>query len=118
MKPLLAAIFLLTLASCQGTNRSAASGDEEKFARVYATLVIVSSDPQAASGTTPEQILAEAGMTQEEFRKTVADFNRDPQRWVSLIEKVQKIVEEKIPRGPAAGPGDSTGGQGIRQPSQ
>jgi hypothetical protein len=41
MKPLLAAIFLLTLASCQGANRAAASGDEEKFVRVYATLVIV-----------------------------------------------------------------------------
>jgi hypothetical protein len=56
-------------------------------------------------------------MTQEEFRKTVADFNRDPQRWGPFIEKVQKIVEEKIPGGPATGDGDSTGGQGIRQPS-
>ena len=148
MKPLLAAIFLLTLASCRGTNRGAASGDEEKFARVYAMLVITSSDPQAASRTTPEQILADAGMTQEEFRKTVADFNRDPQRWGSFIKKVEKIVEKEIarpdsissppgataaspsafakspvdtaviPRQPASHAGNAEAAQGLRQPSR
>jgi hypothetical protein len=107
MRPIVAAILFLTLASCRGTNRADASGDEEKFAQVYARLVLISSDPQAGSGTTPEQILKGAGMTQEEFRRRVAEYNRDPQRWGALIEKVQKIVEEEVARkaSPPSSPG-------------
>jgi len=120
MKPLLAAILLVTLSSCRGTNRDATSGDEEKFARVYAMLVMVSSDPQMASRTPPEQILADAGMTREEFRRTVADYNRDPQRWGSLIVKVQKIIDEEIarPDSNSSMPGDAGATQSLKQPSQ
>jgi hypothetical protein len=105
MKPLLTALFLLTLISCQGTKRPGLSAAEGEFARVYARLVMASSDQNVASGTTPEQILKDAGMTQEEFRKTVAEYNRDPQRWGTLIEKVQKIVEEEVARRMSTQPG-------------
>jgi len=114
MKPLLATLLVLTLASCRGTKGPVGSlSGEDQFVRVYAQLVMASSDPQAASRTSPEQILKDAGMTQEEFRKTVAEYNRDPLRWGGLMEKVEKIVQEEVarqtstqpsPGAPASGP--------------
>jgi len=98
MKPIVAAILLLALTSCRGTDRDDAYGDEEKFAQVYARLVVISSNPQPGSGSTPEQVLKDAGMTQEDFRRRVSEYNRDPQRWSALIEKVQKIIEEEVAR--------------------
>ncbi len=114
MRPIVAAILFLTLASCRGTNRADASGDEVKFAQVYARLVLISSDPQAGSSITPEQVLKDAGMTQEEFRRRVAEYNRDPQRWGAFIENVQKIVEEEVTRkaSPPSSRGDTSSSPG------
>jgi hypothetical protein len=120
MKLFLSAILLVTLSSCRGSNRDASSGGEEKFARVYAMLVMVSSNPQMASSSPPERILADAGMTREEFRKTVAEYNRDPQRWAPFIEKVQKIIEEETARTDSSSsmPGGAGAAESLRQPSQ
>lgn len=120
MKLLVTAVFLLTLASCQGTSRPTPSVDEEKFARVFATLVMISSNPRASAPSTPEEVLKEANMTREEFRKIVADYNRDPQKWGSVIEKVQKIVEEEVARSvsSASSPGDSVAARGVTQSSR
>jgi len=113
-------ILLLTLAACRTTNRSEGSVDHEKFARVYARLVKISADTQASSRSTPEQVLEDEGMTREEFRKIVADFNRDPQRWGSLIEEVQKIIEAETaaPPSSASSPVDSAAAPGVRQSSR
>ena len=125
MRPIAAAILLLALTSCRGTNRADTLADEEKFAQVYARLVVISSDPRPGSGSTPEQVLKDAGMTQEEFRRRVSEYNRDPQRWSALIEKVQKIIEEEVareaspPPGPGVtsrSPGDDTSGSRASAP--
>jgi len=120
MRLLPTAAALLVLVSCRGTDAPAPSGDEEKFARVYAKLVVMSSNPAASPRSTPEQVLADEQMTAEEFRKIVADYNRDPRRWESVIEKVQKIVEDEVTRSaaPDASLRDSTAAAGIRQPSR
>lgn len=94
MKRLLVAFALLTVASCRDSERPAATGEEEKFVRAYARLVLSASEPRDPSRPTPERVLSDAGMTPEEFRKHVAEYNRDPQRWGPFIEKVQKVVEE------------------------
>jgi len=114
MRPIVAAILLLALTSCRGTNRADAYADEEKFAQVYARLVVISSDPQPGPGNTPEQVLIDAGMTQEEFRRRVSEYNREPQRWSALIEKVQKIIEEEVAReaSPPPVPGVTSTGPG------
>jgi hypothetical protein len=120
MRLLPTAAALLVLVSCRGTDAPAPPGDEEKFVRVYAKLVMMSSNPAASPPSTPEQVLADEQMTADEFRKIVADYNRDPRRWESVIEKVQKIVEDEVARSAAsvASPRDSTAAAGFSQPSR
>lgn len=113
MRILLAAILVLALTSCGGAKRESGSGGDEKFARVYAQLVLASSDTQAPSPADPEQILKDAGMTKEEFRKVVAEFNRDPQRWGAFIEKVQKVVDEGVALRGAASSDSGHGSSGA-----
>jgi hypothetical protein len=90
--------LLIALAACGRDATPAGTPGDEAFAAAYAKLIVVSSDPARAPGTTPEQVLKDAGMTPEEFRKRVGELNRTPQRWGEFMERVQKIVEQHVAR--------------------
>jgi hypothetical protein len=119
MKALLTLTLVIILTGCRGTHRSPASGDEERFARVYARLVMLSASAQADSRPSPARILSDEGMSEDQFRATVAEYNRDPRAWGPLIEKVQRLIEEETAAGnPGESQPDSTSPPGVRPPSR
>jgi hypothetical protein len=119
MKALLPCFLILTLASCRGPHRSSAVSDEDAFTRVYARLVMLSADAEAGARSTPDQILAEEGMSRERFRTIVAELNRDPGKWGDLLGKVQTILEEETAgRVESRQSQTDSAGQALRPPTR
>lgn len=109
MRTVPAALCLLMVASCTNPDPPAAEGDQEKFARVFARLVMASAITQGPTEENPQRVLADENMSPDEFRALVAEYNRDPARWEALIKEVRRIVEERTaPQPSSAIPGDTT----------
>jgi hypothetical protein len=70
--------------------------DEDKFAKIYAEMVIA----QDTASYTPDnfkpvqdKIFKRYGITRDEYSATVAAFNKDPEKWEKFFNKAIAYVE-------------------------
>ncbi|MBI4535776.1 MAG: DUF4296 domain-containing protein [Ignavibacteriae bacterium] len=96
------AITALAL-SCKNDAGSATILEEEEFITVYIELVqqgAASGNPPQDSVITPaaRRILDKHGVTVEEFKATVRNYNADINNWKKFFEKVIERMESQTTR--------------------
>jgi hypothetical protein len=94
-------VLIALTAGCSGGSAPRGVIPQEKFAEIYIDLLAAGGergrDTSAASITAPaDSILAHWGVTQKDYRNTVAYYNRDPESWREfLAEAVRKGTERE-----------------------
>ncbi len=91
--------FLLLCGICCSKNeKSGHVIPRDTFVQVYADLLIVGreriSDTTGAKGRIQE-LFKKYGVTEQDFRRTVARYNEDPVEWKEIVNEVIKRLEEK-----------------------
>lgn len=88
------------LVACTKRTSPSEALDEERFATVYIALMdsaqlIQSSAVDSAAHPIALRILEREGITLDEFRRTIAYYNADTQRWKAFYQRVIKKLEER-----------------------
>ena len=77
---------------------------EEKFAHLYAELLVMAADDstrsmaEAPAGRRADSLLTAAGVTPEDYRTTVDWYNEDVTRWRGLLAQVVTLLEGRLER--------------------
>jgi hypothetical protein len=90
---------MLLLAGCRGGSSPRGVIPQEEFADLYLDLLAAAEqrfDTSAAAIAVPaDTILARRGVTLEEYRKTIAWYNRDPESWRGFFAGVIRKGTER-----------------------
>lgn len=90
---------ILLLTGCPGGSSPRGVIPQEKFADLYLDLLVAGEQridtSAAAMAAPPETVLARRGVTLEEYRKTIAWYNRDPESWRGFFAEVIRKGTER-----------------------
>jgi len=104
MRPFLWLFATLALVGCSRSTGDAPPIDVEKFAELYANLLVVSAQDSssrladAPTGAAADSVLAQAGVTREAYEQTVRWYNEDVRRWRDLLDRVVSRLEKRAAR--------------------
>jgi hypothetical protein len=105
---------LVFLAGCGGGSPPRGVIPEEEFVGLYLDLLTAAErsneTPPAAITAPADSVLKRRGVTLEEYRSTVAWYNRDPESWRSFFAEVIRKGPEREARSLEDGT-PTTGGQ-------
>lgn len=91
-------LILLCTLHCSKNEKTGQIIPRDTFVQVYAELFIVgrehSSDTTAAKGRIHD-LFQKHGVSEQDFRRTVARYNEDPVEWKEILSEVIKKLEEK-----------------------
>jgi hypothetical protein len=90
---------MLLLTGCPGGSHPRGVIPQEEFADLYLDLLAAGEqrfDTSAAAIVVPaDTVLARRGVTPEEYRKTIAWYNRDPESWRGFFAEVIRKGTER-----------------------
>lgn len=100
--PLLAVLLSTALLGCSASKSPPIP--DEKFAQLYAELLVMAADDstralaEAPAGQRADSLLGAAGVSREDYLRTVDWYNEDVTRWRELLARVVALLEHRLER--------------------
>jgi len=99
---IISVLFLLTiLFIIFNSLKTSSKLSEDKFVEIYVQLSIASEMYDTSSTKLEEerkQILKQYNVTQEEIDHFIKEYNKNPEKWAKVWEKIVRRLEEEVDR--------------------